>query len=165
MRPTDRRIALAAVVLVLIGAAPAWARSDKTLGYTRAQLWPAAIRFLVLDERVKLLDKDADAGFVTFELRDDGKLYRGAIELVTIARDGQDAVRVFVQIDNRPSWVEIAMLMRLERRVRAELGPPPPPARPAKPAPKPDSPPPAEPPAEPPSAAPDDHGPPVSPTP
>lgn len=161
--------ALAALVIMLGAAHPAAARSDKTLGYARAQLWPAAVRFLVIDERVKLIEKDADAGYVTFEVKDDGKLYRGSLELVALSRDGQDAVRVIVQIDDRPSWVELAMLLRLERRVRAELGPPPPAKPPAKPdEPKPDSPPRAgdsPPSANPDETRPEDRGPPVSPTP
>ena len=106
------------------GAAPAWARSEKTLAYPRDQVWPTAVRFLVVDERVKITEKDAEAGYAVFELRDDGKLFRGSLEVVAVNRDGRSAVRFVLQIEDRPSWLEIAMLRRLEAKLRADLGSP-----------------------------------------
>ena len=135
--PRRRRTGLAlglALVACLAGtAAPAWARSEKTLAYPRDQAWPTAVRFLAVDERVKITEKDADAGYVTFEIRDDGKLFRGSLEIVTVVLDGRSVVRFVLQIADRPSWLEIAMLGRLERKLRAELGSPaPPPSEPPR---------------------------------
>ena len=132
-----RRAGLAAGIALaacLAGAtAPAWARSEKTLAYPREQAWPTAVRFLVVDEHVKITEKDADAGYVTFELRDEGKLFRGSLEVVTLTVDGRTVVRFVLQIADRPSWLEIAMLGRLERKLRAELGSPtPPPSEPPR---------------------------------
>ena len=178
MRPIDRGrgpaglwlVTLAASLAVLAGAAaPAWARSEKTLAYHRDQVWPTAVRFLVVDERVKVTEKDADAGYVMFELRDDGKTFRGALEVMTVVRDGRSLVRFVLSIQDRPSWLELAMLARLETKLRAELGSPsPPPSRPdPEPAPK-DPPKPDPPKPDPPRSEvprPDEHGPPISPTP
>lgn len=144
------------------------ARSEKTLAYPREQAWPAAVRFLAVDERLTLVGKDADAGYVLFELRDEGKLFRGALEVIPLVADGRPVVRFVLTIEDRPSWLEIAMLRRLEQKLRAELGSPAPapsPKRPPKDAGK-DAPkdggkdgskdaPPAE----------GDNGPPISPTP
>ena len=139
-----------ALALAAGAVAPAWARSEKTLAYQRAEVWPAAVRFLVVDEHLKVTEKDAEAGYVLFELRDDGKLFRGSLEVLTIVRDGRSVVRFVLQIADRPSWLEIAMLTRLETKLRAELGSPsPPPSKPEPPpakdehgpdAPKPDAP-------------------------
>jgi hypothetical protein len=158
-------VALAASLAMIAGAAaPAFARSEKTVAYRRDQVWPTAVRFLVVDEHVKVTEKDADAGYVMFELRDDGKTFRGALEVMTVVRDGRTLVRFVLQIEDRPSWLELAMLARLEIKLRAELGSPSPPpsppepAPPAKDAPKPE-------PARPDGPRPDEHGPPISPTP
>lgn len=156
--PLLRTVAMLGVIAGLAGTAGA--RADKTLAYRREQAWPTAVRFLVVDEHARITEKDADAGYVMFELRDDGKTFRGALELATVDHDGRSAVRFVLQIADRPSWVEIAMLARLERKLAAELGSPSPP---------PAAPPPSKP-AEPARPAPpaddhDDHGPPVSPTP
>lgn len=168
MRQTVRpRARLASLALALAATAgvpsSAWARSERTLAYPRDQVWPTAVRFLVVDERLKVLEKDAEAGFVTFELRDDGKTFRGALEVMTVVRDGRTLVRFVLQIEDRPSWLELAMLKRLETKLHAELGapapppspPPPPPEPPKKDAPKPDGD----------GAKHDDGGPPISPTP
>jgi hypothetical protein len=145
---------LTASALLAALAATADARSEKTFAYTRESVWPAAVRFLVVDEHAKLTDKDADAGYLLFELREDGKTFRGALELGTVVVDGRTQVRFILQIADRPSWVEIAMLRRLERKLRAELGAPAPPPAPKEP---------AQPPKDEPAK--DEHGPPVSPTP
>ena len=153
------------VVAIVAGlAGPAAARSEKTLAYPREQAWPAAVRFLAVDEHLKITEKDADAGYVMFELRDEGKTFRGSLEIVALVRDGRTVIRFVLQIADRPSWLEIAMLTRLETKLRAELGSPsPPPDAPPRPAePRPDAPKPDAPRDEP---KPDDRGPPLSPTP
>jgi hypothetical protein len=157
-------VALAASLALLVTAVPAWARSEKTVAYRRDQVWPTAVRFLVVDEHVKVTEKDADSGYVMFELRDDGKTFRGALEVMTVVRDGRTLVRFVLQIEDRPSWLELAMLARLETKLRLELGSPSPPPSPPEPAPPAKDAPKPEPPG---SAAPhpDDHGPPISPSP
>jgi hypothetical protein len=127
--------------LALAMASPAWARSEKTLAYPRDQAWPAAVRFLRVDERLKIVEKDADAGYVLFELQDEGKTFRGSLEVITVQQDGQTQVKFVIQIEDRPSWLEIAMLKRLERKLKVELGSPAPaptprPPEPPKEAPK-----------------------------
>ncbi|HEX2689530.1 MAG TPA: hypothetical protein VHN14_23075 [Kofleriaceae bacterium] len=118
--------------------APAWARSEKSVAYPRDHVWPTVVRFLAVDEHAKITDKDAEAGYVLFELGDDGKTFRGSLEIITSVRDGRSLVRCVLQIDDRPSWVEIAMLARLETKLRRELGAPPPPPPPPPPSSKPD---------------------------
>lgn len=154
-----RTLVASLVAVALTALAPAaLARSEKTIAYTREQVWPTAVRFLVVDEHVKVTEKDADAGYVLFELRDEGKTYRGSLEVMAFVRDGRTSVRFVLQIEDRPDWIEVAMLTRLERKLRAELGTPAPP--PAKDPPK-------APPKDPPPAAPppDEGGPPISSTP
>ena len=101
---------------------PAFARSDKAFTYPREAAWPAAVRFLVVDEHLRILDKDEGAGYALFELKDGGKTYRGALELVVASGDAR-GVRIVITIEDRPSWMELAMLARLEAKLRAELGP------------------------------------------
>jgi hypothetical protein len=165
-RPPRRWLARLALGLAVVAGltAPAAARSEATLAYLRDQVWPTAVRFLVVDEHVKVTERDAEAGYLLFELRDDGKTFRGSLEVMTVVRDGRTLVRFVLQIADRPSWLELAMLARLETKLRAELGSPvpapspPAPEPPRKDAPRPDAPKPDAPP-------PDDHGPPISPTP
>jgi len=156
-----RRRLLTSFLCLALAVGAASARSEKTLAYQLDQVWPAAVRFLVVDERVKVIEKDADAGYVLFELKDDGKVYRGSLEVMAVVKERRTSVRFVLQIEDRPDWIEVAMLTRLERKLRSELGTPAPP--PAK-----------DPPKEPPGDAPakpkdppkvDDGGPPISPTP
>jgi hypothetical protein len=148
-----RRILLALVLLTGI----AEARSEKTLAYQREPSFQAAVRFLRIDAHLKLVEKDADAGYVIFEYNEDKKTFRGSLEVIDVVKDGRKLTRFVVTIEDRPSYVEIEMLTKLERKLRAELG---------APAPAPSAPPKkAEPHSEktpPPADKPKDDGPPVS---
>jgi hypothetical protein len=131
--PLASLVALALLGALVARSPEAAARSEKTLAYPREQAWPAAVRFLAVDERLTLVGKDADAGYVLFELRDEGKLFRGALEVIPLVVDGRPVVRFVLTIEDRPSWLEIAMLRRLEQKLRAELGSPAPAPSPKRP--------------------------------
>jgi hypothetical protein len=152
---------LASLVLIVALGTTSFARSEKTLAYTRDAVWPTAVRFLVVDEHVKVIDKDPDAGYVLFELKDDGHTFRGSLEVMTVMRDKRTSVRFVLQIEDRPDWMEVGMLQRLERKLRSELGTPAPAPSDPKAPPARDTP--AETPKDPPK--PDDGGPPISKTP
>lgn len=149
-----RRILLA--LLLMTGVAHA--RSEKTLAYPRDSAWAASVRFLRVDAKLKLVEKDAEAGYVLFEYTEEKKTFRGSLEVIEIVKSGRKAVRFVVTIEDRPSWVEIDLLTKLERKLRAELG---------TPAPDPTPPPSKEPqkPDETKPEPPKDDGPPVSDTP
>jgi len=119
---------IAATVLALVIAAPgvAAARSEREVDYQVAKVWPTAVRFLRVDEGLKIVEKDADSGYVMFELTEEGKTFNGALELVVADDDAGPRVRLVMQIEDRPSYVEAAMLERLEAKLRADLGSPPP---------------------------------------
>lgn len=151
-----------AIALLLVPLA-AEARSEKTLAYSRADAWPAAVRFIVVDAHLKVTDKDADAGYVLFELHEDKQTFRGSLEVIDVIHDGRHETKFVMTIEDRPSWLELEYLNHLEQKLRVEIGPPSPAPTPRdepkqdapkKDAPKSDSP-----------APPDDDGPPISPTP
>lgn len=136
--------ALAALALAtslgLAAAAPAVAeaRAERVVSHAYDRVWPTAVRFLAVDEKLKVVDKDPDAGYVVFELTDKGKTFRGALELVKVAdQEGRKAVRLVVTIDGRPEYTEAGLLDRLLDKVHAEYGDP-------APAPEPPTPPPAK---------------------
>jgi hypothetical protein len=116
------------VLWMLLAPATVDARTEsKPLAYAREAVWSTAVRFLAVDERAKLLDRDADAGYVMFEIKDDGKTYRGSLEIVPIVVDGNPSIKFVVTLIDRPPWMELAMIKRLEQKLRAELGSPNPP--------------------------------------
>lgn len=115
-----------AFVLAFAMAVPvaADARSEKSLAYPRSEAWATAVRFLRIDEHLKIIEKDADAGYVLFELREEKKIFRGSLELIEFVKEGRRIVRFVVTIEDRPTWIEIGLLNRLERKLRLELGSP-----------------------------------------
>ena len=145
------------VLLALCGVAHA--RSEKLLAYPRDQAWPAAVRFIRVDAGLKVIEKDADAGYVLFELSEEKKTFRGSLEVIDTVKDGRHVVRFVMTIEDRPSWLEVELLNKLEEKLRAELGAPAPAPTPApKPAPE-------KPKDDKVADKPKDDGPPVSPNP
>jgi len=152
-----RRLLLA----LLLASNTAYARSEKTLAYPRDPAWAAAVRFVRVDAGLKVIEKDNDAGYVIFEYSEDKKTFRGSLEVIEVVKDGRKLVRFVMTIEDRPSWVEIELLTKLERKLRAELGTPAP-----APTPKPkDTPKKDEPKHDDKPEPPKDDGPPVSDTP
>lgn len=114
---------IAALVLALsLAPLAASARSERTVGYQADKVWPTAVRFLRVDEGAKITEKDADAGYVMFELVDEGKTYTGALELVIADDESGPRVTIVIRIEDRPSYLETAMLARLEKKIRSDLG-------------------------------------------
>jgi hypothetical protein len=147
------RCALALALLLWTGVAEA--RSEKTLAYQREAAWQAAVRFLRVDAKLTIIEKDADAGYVLFEYREEKKTFRGSLEVIETTRNDRKVIRFVATIEDRPQWVEVELLTKLERKLRAELGSPAP-----EPTPKPKDPPKKDEPK--PAEKPKDEGPPIS---
>lgn len=113
-----------ALLLSLATASPALARSQKTLAYPRAEAFATAVRFIRVDEGLKLIEKDGDAGYVLFELHEEKKTFRGSLEVIEVVQDDRHQVRFVITLADRPEWQEIEMLGRLEQKLRSELGAP-----------------------------------------
>jgi hypothetical protein len=124
------------LLCLLLATGSAYARSEKTLAYPRDPAWSTAVRFIRVNAGLKVIEKDAEAGYVIFEFKEDKKTFRGSLELIEVVKDGRKLCRFVMTIEDRPQWVEIELLTKLERKLRAELGSPAP-----TPSPKPEEPP------------------------
>ena len=115
-------------------ASPASARTERSTHHAFDKVWSTSVRHLAVDEGFKIVDRDAETGYVVFEVTDRGKVFAGALEVVKIEDDGRAAVRLVLHIADRPSYMEAAVLDRLLAKLRKEHGDPPPPPE-KKPAP------------------------------
>ena len=126
-----RLVALA----LLLAPALALGKTTRELPYPYDATWSALVRFLRVDEKLKVVEKDIETGYLLFEVSEGKKLFRGAAELLRAA-DGR-ATRLTVRIDDRPSYMELGLIERFEDKLREELGQPAPPPPPSPPAPAP----------------------------
>ena len=141
--PDSRRLAalILLVLLILLVAVPASAKTARDLPYSYERVWPALVRFLRVDEKLKVTEKSEEAGYVLFELTDGKRTFPGAAELSRMTEaSGRAGVHVSVKIEDRPSYMEMGVLDRLADKLHEELGEPPP-APPPPATPPPDAPP------------------------
>lgn len=132
---------------MLAVAAPAGARSEAEIGYSREQAFSASLRYLRVDLGYEVTEKDADAAYLLFSFTDaelPGKSAHGSIEVVQRRR----SVRLFVSLPELPSYREELLKRGLLDKLRAEYGEPPEPEPERPPAKKPEPEAPKEPPPE-----------------
>jgi hypothetical protein len=118
-----------AMVLGLLTASPALAKSERSLDYSYKAVWSTAIRLIRVDRGYPVSDKDKDNGYILFVFPGKGSVKKCAasLELVPAKNSqGEAQIKLKLRIQHQPSWVELQFLDHLERKLRSEQGPPPP---------------------------------------
>lgn len=122
------------LALLLLMTGPALAKAAKDVPYSVGESFSAALRFVRIDRGCKVIDKDPEAAFITWECKNDDKVLRGSLEIFRAAekQSGRETVRLQVTLGDEPHYVELRFLELLERKLRDERGTPPQPSPPAK---------------------------------
>lgn len=113
----------------------AQARTSVDLPYPVEQIWSSAVRFLRVDRRFPVLEKDKDAGYILFDYIEEAtKVHKASLELVAFTEtSGRSATRVVLSIPDKPRHVESLLLEKLGAKAKDDLGAPAPlPSRPKK---------------------------------
>jgi hypothetical protein len=93
-------------------------------GYTKAQTFNAALRYLRVDLAYEVTEKDANAAYLLFRFVPPGRktTTNGAFEIV----EQRDGVRVSVRLPELPRYHEQLLSDGLLQKLRDEYGEPPP---------------------------------------
>jgi hypothetical protein len=127
-------LALTLVVGTLLFGFPAGARVEAESGYSKAQTYSGALRYLRVDLGYEVLEKDPDAAYLVFRYLPPGQpksATTGTLEVV----DRGEGVRVFVRLPSMPEYHEVVLRDGLMKKLRDEYGVPPAKKPAAKPAP------------------------------
>jgi len=127
------RLALVGLTLAALTGA-AGAKTERTARYTFEQVWSTAVRHLRVEEGFTIVEKDEDVGYVIFQVKEEGKVFSGALELVRQKdTSGRATVRLVLRIGDRPAYMEAGaaymeagVLDRMLAKLREEHGDPPP---------------------------------------
>ena len=114
-------VAIALVVALGGGAAEARVAGDS--GYTKAQTYSAALRFLRVDRGYEVLERDPDAAYLIFRYDPPGQPKSEATGTVEVVETGEK-VRIFVQIPQMPEYHERVLRDGLLRKLLEEYGVP-----------------------------------------
>jgi hypothetical protein len=123
----DRRAFV--IASLLLCASPALARKQRELPQRIDQVWNAALRMIRVDLQLAVTDRDQEGGYVLFEYVANGKRFPGSIELIQQAKGARPTTVVVTQVRGQPSYVEVMLLDRLEKKLTEELGVPPEPPK------------------------------------
>jgi hypothetical protein len=123
-RPQPRKwlLCLGLVVATSLASPRVPASSEARAGYSKAQTYSGALRYLRVDLGYEITEKDADAAYLLFKFVPSGKREpaNGSVEIVEAGED----VKVLVQISQLPSYYETVLRDGLMRKLREEYGEP-----------------------------------------
>jgi hypothetical protein len=125
-----RLAALAVGLGLACGALPAAGRVEAGSGYSKAQTFSAALRYLRVDRGYEVVEKDPDAAYLLFRYPVAGQT-KGASGSLEVVETGE-GVKIFLQLPRLPAYHESMLRDGLLRKLREEYGEPPKKA-PAKP--------------------------------
>ncbi len=114
---------IAATITVLVLSSSASARTPFEVGYTKTQVYSAALRYLRVDLGQDVYEKDPDSAYLLFHFVADGAERQksdGSIEIIS-AKAG---CRVVVQLPKLPSYFEQTLRESLVAKLRGDYGAP-----------------------------------------
>jgi hypothetical protein len=103
------------------------AKSTREFAYPFDTVWSTAVRLLRVDRGYKISDKDKDSGYILFTFPGTGSIKEcaGSMELVPIKDDqGAKRIRSSVNLAHQPGYIELALLEKLDQKLRLEQGRP-----------------------------------------
>ena len=117
-----------AILLFLVPLA-ASAKSTREITYRFNQVWNTTVRFLRVDNGYPITEQDRKSGYLMFDYTDGGTMKTGSVELVETSRENRRYLTVGIRVESMPSYIEVLLLDKLERKLRDEYGDPPPAAQ------------------------------------
>jgi hypothetical protein len=105
------------------------ARVDASSGYTKAQTYSGALRYVRVDLGYEVVEKDPDAAYLIFKYSPSGSAKGSAVSGTLEVVDTGGSVRLFVSLPRMPEYHERVFRDGLMKKLREEYGAPPPAAK------------------------------------
>jgi hypothetical protein len=138
MRRLPAALPLLAMLLAPLAIPTAEARSQTDMLWPLSTVYPIAVRFVRIDRGCDILDKDPQSAYIVFACPDDTPrakepkdrepppMKRGTLEFIAVDPTASK-VRVQATLADEPRYMEMRFLELLERKIKDERGPAPPP--------------------------------------
>ncbi len=114
---------LPAALTLLVLSSSASARTPFEVGYTKTQVYSAALRYLRVDLGQDVYEKDPDSAYLLFHFVAEGAEHQksdGSIEIISV----KAGCRVVVQLPKLPSYFEQTLRESLVAKLRGDYGAP-----------------------------------------
>ncbi len=122
-------LCIAALTITVIPRTAA-AKSSRTASYEFSRAWRTAVRFLRIDLGYNLTEKDAENGYILFDFKKGDRTYPGSLEVIRVKDYAErDAVKLILDIKERPQYDEDWILAGLAQKLRDDHGLPPEPSQ------------------------------------
>lgn len=115
------RLLLPCICLMLLTfSQPVAGAAREEVPYTRSQVYSAALRYLRIELRYEVTERDDEAAYLLFEYQPLGQSRRrfGAVEIVPLS----SGVRLVVRLPEQPRYEEVVLRDGLVRKLRDDYG-------------------------------------------
>ena len=113
------------VVAIAALASPVAARVDGSSGYSKAQTYSGALRYVRVDLGYEVVEKDPDAAYLLFKYTAPGGSKNSAVTGTLEVIEANGGVRVFVSLPRMPEYHERVFRDGLMKKLKDEYGAPP----------------------------------------
>lgn len=105
---------------IVLSAGAVNAEPLERVGYSQTQVYSAAVRYLRIDLRYEITERDPEAAYLLFEYQPLGQKGSrfGAVEIVKL----QQGVRLVVHLPDQPSYQATLLRDGLLKKLRADYG-------------------------------------------
>jgi hypothetical protein len=118
-------LALSTLVLATATATPVAARVDGSSGYSKAQTYSGALRYVRVDLGYEVVEKDPEAAYLIFRYTAPGQTKATAVTGTLEIVEASAGVRLFVNLPRMPEYHERMLRDGLLKKLREEYGAPP----------------------------------------
>src|SRR3954470_15499084 len=118
-----------AAMAAMSTVAVADARVDGASGYSKAQTYSGALRYLRVDLGYDVVEKDTDAAYLIFKYPAPGGGKSSAVTGTLEVIEASGGVRLFVNLPRMPEYYERVFRDGLMKKLKDEYGAPPPVAK------------------------------------
>jgi hypothetical protein len=130
-----RACSLPLLLALTLLVAPAAARVDGSSGYSKAQTYSGALRYVRVDLGYEVVVKDPEAAYLIFKYAPPGAAKNATVTGTLEVVEAAGGVRLFVSLPRMPEYHERILRDGLLKKLKDEYGTPPAPPPAKKPAP------------------------------
>ena len=98
---------------------------SREMTYKESVVWRGAVRFVRVDKHFKIIEKDRESGYLLFEYKDAQRKYTASLEVIKVVKNGYHYVRVQLNIEDMPMYVENVFFDHFVKKLKTEHGIPP----------------------------------------
>lgn len=105
------------IILLLLTGSIVLGSSNRTYNYSLKKVYSTLIRYIAVNRRDKILEKDIEGAYIIFQINDSGKTIEGSVEIIDRGKEKSQMKLYFKGAHYR----EVLFMKKFEKKLKEEL--------------------------------------------